>query len=154
MISILAWVEQTVRAAGSTPTLALKARLVVEELCAKAVAHGGSDKAAPMAGGCQLTIDAASPWPAAREADANEHQPESQSAGTEQAGQPDRDAIQLQFSWPGAPLNPFDFADQNATTGSIMERPVGRLGLVLIQGLTRYIRYEYDDGRNRLRFWL
>ena len=53
----------------------------------------------------------------------------------------------------GAP--PFDpLAQQDATASAIddplQERPVGGLGLRLVEGLTRDARYEYADGRNRL----
>ena len=52
---------------------------------------------------------------------------------------------------------PFDpLATDDSTVPSIEDpleaRPVGGLGLALIEGLTRDARYEYADGRNRL--WL
>ena len=54
---------------------------------------------------------------------------------------------------------PFDpLAPQVTTTSSIAgpleERPVGGLGLRLIEGLTRDSSYEYADGRNRLSLTL
>jgi len=54
---------------------------------------------------------------------------------------------------------PFDpLAPQDAAAASIAgpleERPVGGLGLRLIEGLTRDARYEHADGRNRLSLTL
>jgi serine/threonine-protein kinase RsbW len=53
---------------------------------------------------------------------------------------------------PFDPLAPQDTASSIA--GPLEERPVGGLGLRLIEGLTRDASYEYADGRNRLSLTL
>ena len=54
---------------------------------------------------------------------------------------------------------PFDPLAQAASTASsiddpLEERPVGGVGLRLVEGLTRDARYEHVDGRNRLTLTL
>ena len=52
------------------------------------------------------------------------------------------------------PFNPLvdDMRQASAIDDPLEQRPVGGLGLRLIEGFTRDARYAYADGRNRL--WL
>lgn len=50
--------------------------------------------------------------------------------------------------------NPFDRLDRGHLTQPVADRPVGRLGLILIDGLADNVSYERRAGRNRFRIRL
>lgn len=54
----------------------------------------------------------------------------------------------------GSAHNPFDRLDRGHLTQPVVDRPVGRLGLVLIDGFADNIGYERLAGRNRFRIRL
>ena len=62
--------------------------------------------------------------------------------------------ITLLYEDAAPPFNPLvdDMRQASAIDDPLEQRPVGGLGLRLIEGFTRDARYAYADGRNRL--WL
>jgi len=54
----------------------------------------------------------------------------------------------------GSAHNPFDKLDRGHLTQPVADRPVGKLGLVLIDGFAENVSYERLAGRNRFRIRL
>jgi anti-sigma regulatory factor (Ser/Thr protein kinase) len=62
--------------------------------------------------------------------------------------------VQLCFEDGGIEYNPFAHIDPAVQLRPVAERPVGRLGVVLIEGLAQRVDYQRCSGRNRIRLWL
>jgi anti-sigma regulatory factor (Ser/Thr protein kinase) len=64
------------------------------------------------------------------------------------------DHVCLRYEDTGIAHNPFAHLDRGHLTQPVMDRPVGRLGLVLIDGFAKSVDYERLPGKNRFRILL
>jgi serine/threonine-protein kinase RsbW len=58
--------------------------------------------------------------------------------------------VRLVLEDDAAPFDPTGFDTAPAITGTVAERPVGRLGIALVMGLSRAVRWQPRDPGNRL----
>lgn len=66
----------------------------------------------------------------------------------------ERGRVQLCFEDGGVEYNPFAHVDPSVQLRPVAERPVGRLGVVLIEGFAQEVDYQRCGTRNRIRVWL
>ncbi|HSW15339.1 MAG TPA: ATP-binding protein [Solimonas sp.] len=60
----------------------------------------------------------------------------------------EEDRVSFRYEDSGIAQNPFDRLDRGHLTQPVADRPIGRLGLVLIDGLAEDVSYERRGGRN------
>ncbi len=63
------------------------------------------------------------------------------------------DPAELTLSDEGKPFNPLQDAPSAVLEGELEDRPIGGLGLHMIQSMGMELQYERVDGRNVLHVW-
>lgn len=61
-------------------------------------------------------------------------------------------ALLIQFEDEGYPFNPLEWKEPDLGEG-LLERGPGGLGIYLLKKMMSEIKYEYDEGCNRLKLW-
>ena len=62
--------------------------------------------------------------------------------------------VALKFEDCGIPYNPFAHIDRARHEAPLAERPVGGLGVMLVEGFASHVDYARVDDRNRIEVWL
>lgn len=66
--------------------------------------------------------------------------------------------VELRYEDTGEPHDPFTAMPEHELDaehdGPVEDRPVGRLGILLLRRLSRRVSYEYRHGRNTVQLWV